>query len=76
MILLAAGYGEDIILILVLLLILLLIIYFLKGKIIFRVLARINRFIFPSLYKNDLLKLKNHEKVILAYRYWITKNSL
>lgn len=73
---LAFGYSSDIILILALLLIFLLIIYYFTGKIIFRVLARVNKFIFPALYNKDLAKLKKYEKGIIAYRYWVTKNSL
>ena len=47
-----------------------------QRKYIFRILAVINRFIIPKLYKKDITKLKNYEKVILGYRYWVTKNSL
>ena len=39
-------------------------------------LAVMNKLIMPKLYKKDITKLKNYEKVILGYRYWITKNSL
>ena len=42
----------------------------------FKALAKINKAILPSLYKNDISSLKSYEKVILAYRYWVTKNSL
>ena len=48
----------------------------LRRKNIFKVIAFLNRVIIPKLYKKDIAKLKNYEKVILAYRYWITKNSL
>ena len=43
---------------------------------IFKAIAVINKLIMPKLYKKDISKLKNYEKVILGYRYWITKNSL
>jgi len=75
MILLAAGYGDDLIDILLALFILLIILTFSK-KLFFRILARVNRIIFPSLYNKDLSSLKKYEKLILGYRYWITKNSL
>lgn len=42
----------------------------------FKLLARLNKVIIPSLFHKDITKLNNLEKVILAYRYWITKNSL
>ena len=45
-----------------------------KG--IFKFLARINKVILPSLYKKDVARLKFYEKVILGYRYWVTRNSL
>jgi len=35
-----------------------------------------SKLIMPKLYKKDITKLKNYEKVILSYRYWVTKNSL
>ena len=75
MILLAAGYGNELIDVLIVLFILLIILTFCK-KLFFRILARVNRIIFPSLYNKDLSSLKKYEKLILGYRYWITKNSL
>lgn len=48
----------------------------LNKKNIFKAIAFFNTLIMPSLFKNDITKLKSHEKLILAYRYWITKNSL
>lgn len=74
MILLSTGYIADIIFIVLGLLIVL---FFLAYKtLIFKTLARINKLIFPSLYNKDITKLKRHEKLIVAYRYWITRNSL
>jgi len=32
--------------------------------------------ILPSLYKKDPMKLKNIEKAILGYKYWVITNSL
>jgi hypothetical protein len=45
-------------------------------KMFFKILVKVNKLIIPSLYKKDIGKLKNYEKVILGYRYWVTKNSL
>ena len=75
MIVLGTGFGNGIITIILLLLIILLMMLFQK-KYIFRGLAVINKLIMPKLYKKDITKLKNYEKVILGYRYWVTKNSL
>ena len=74
MILLATGNSEDIILIILLLSILLAIL--INRKLFFKILAKVNKLIIPSLYKKDIDKLKSYEKVILGYRYWVTKNSL
>ena len=75
MIVLATGFGNGIITIVLLLLIILFMLLFQK-KYIFRSLAVVNKLIMPKLYKKDIAKLKNYEKVILGYRYWVTKNSL
>ena len=45
-----------------------------KG--LFKVLAKINKVILPSLYKKDPSKLINIQKAILGYRYWVTTNAL
>ena len=73
-ILLAFGYGD--IFKITLLLVLLFLFLLLKRRIVFRFIAKVNKLIVPSLYKKDISKLKNYEKVILVYRYWVTKNSL
>ena len=75
MIVLGTGFGNGIISIVLFLLISLLMMLFQK-KYIFRSLAAMNTLIMPKLYKKDITKLKNYEKVILGYRYWVTKNSL
>ena len=75
MIVLGTGFGNGTITIVLLLLIILLMMLFQK-KYIFRGLVVINKLIMPKLYKKDITKLKNYEKVILGYRYWVTKNSL
>ena len=75
MIVLGTGFGNGIITIVLLLLIILFMMLFQK-KYIFRSLAVMNKLIMPKLYKKNITKLKNYEKVILGYRYWVTKNSL
>ena len=74
MILLGTGNSADVILIILLLSILLAIL--IHRKLFFKILAKVNKLIIPSLYKKDIGKLKSYEKVILGYRYWVTKNSL
>ena len=73
MIVLGTGFGNGIITI-VLLIILFMLLF--QRKYIFRGLAVMNKLIMPKLYKKDIAKLKNYEKVILSYRYWVTKNSM
>ena len=75
MITLSTGFGNGIITILLLLLIILLLRIF-RKQYIFKVLASINKVILPSLIRKDLSKFKGYEKLILGYRYWVTKNSL
>ena len=75
MIVLGAGFGNGIMTVVLLLLIILFMLLFQK-KYIFRSLAVMNKLIMPKLYKKGGVKLKNYEKVILGYRYWVTKNSL
>ena len=74
MILLGTGNSEDVILIILILSILLAIL--INRKLFFKILAKVNKLIIPSLYKKDIGNLKSYEKVILGYRYWVTKNSL
>ena len=74
MILLVTVNSEDVILIILILSILLAIL--INRKLFFKILAKVNKLIIPSLYKKDIGKLKSYEKVILGYRYWVTKNSL
>jgi hypothetical protein len=57
-------------------LIFILIIFLLKKRMVFKILSRINRYIFPSMYKKDIKKLKKWEMLIVAYRYWVTKNAI
>ena len=75
MIVLGTGFGNGIMTI-VLLLLIILFMLLCQKKYIFRGLAVMNKLIMPKLYKKDIAKLKNYEKVILGYRYWVTKNNL
>ena len=74
MILLGAGNSEDVILIVLLLSLLLA--FLIKSKLFFKVLAKINKIILPTMLHKDLNRLNSLEKVIISYRYWVTKNSL
>ena len=75
-VILSFGYGEDILLIISFLILILIFLFLFKKKILFRFLAKLNKVILPSLYKKDMKKLKKVEMLIIAYRYWVTKNSL
>ena len=75
MIILSTGLVNGTVTILLILLITLLLMIF-RKKYIFKGLAIINKVILPSLISKDLSKLKSYEKLILGYRYWVTKNSL
>ena len=75
-VILSFGYGEDILLIISFLILILLFVFLFKKKILFQFLAKLNKLILPSLYKKDMKKLKKVEMLIIAYRYWVTKNSL
>ena len=75
MIVLGTGFGNGIMTI-VLLLLIILFMLLCQKKYFFRGLAVMNKLIMPKLYKKDIAKLKNYEKVIFGYRYWVTKNSL
>ena len=45
-------------------------------KRIFVWLARINKWILPRYSSKDLTRLSKLDKMIIAYRYFITRNSL
>jgi len=45
-------------------------------KSVFKVLAKINCYVLPKYGKKDLTQLSKFDKLIIAYRYYITKNSL
>ena len=46
------------------------------SKTAFRLLARVNKAVLPRYRKKDLNKLSKLDQAIIAYRYYITKNSL
>ena len=60
----------------IILLLFILLAILINRKLFFKILAKLNKLMMPSLYKKDIGKLKSYEKVILGYRYWVTKNSL
>ncbi|HOP42702.1 MAG: SsrA-binding protein [Flavobacteriales bacterium] len=45
-------------------------------KQLFRLLARLNKALLPTLWQRDLARLKRWEKALAAYRYWVTRNAL
>lgn len=45
-------------------------------KLLFKVLAAINRIILPRYSKRNLYKLSKVEQAIVAYRYWVTIHAL
>jgi uncharacterized protein (UPF0216 family) len=45
-------------------------------KVVFRVLARINKHFLPRISRRDLNRLTRAEKLIVAWRYWVTRNAL
>ncbi len=45
-------------------------------KSLFKALARINKWILPRYSKRDLAKLSKIDQALIAFRYWVTKNSL
>ena len=45
-------------------------------KSLFKALATLNKWILPHYSKRDLSKLSKFDQVLIAFRYWVTKNSL
>lgn len=45
-------------------------------KSLFKLLARINKVVLPRYSKRDLNRLSKLDKALVAFRYWVTKNSL
>ncbi len=42
----------------------------------FRLLARLNKLLLPKLWDKDLARLKQWQKAIVAWRYYVTRNAL
>ncbi len=42
----------------------------------FKSLAKINRKVMPSFGNKDLTKLSKWQKILVGYRYYVTKNAL
>ncbi|MDH5365554.1 MAG: hypothetical protein OEW67_01090 [Cyclobacteriaceae bacterium] len=45
-------------------------------KIVFKILAHINKIILPRYSQRDINNLSIIAKAIVGYRYWVTKNAL
>jgi hypothetical protein len=45
-------------------------------KTLFHLLARVNRALLPKQWDRDLSRLSTARKLLVAYRYWVTRNSL
>ena len=43
---------------------------------VFKTLARINKLVLPRYSKRDINKLSKVDKLLVAYRYWVTIHSL
>jgi len=45
-------------------------------KVLFKILARVNKVILPRYSQRDITKLSKLDKAIVAYRYWVTLHAL
>jgi len=45
-------------------------------KSFFKLLARVNKAILPRYSQRDITRLSKLDKALVAYRYWVTLNSL
>jgi hypothetical protein len=45
-------------------------------KSLFKLVAGINKLILPRYSQRDITKLSKLDQAIIAFRYWVTKNSL
>ena len=43
---------------------------------LFRILARLNKLLLPKLWDKNLLRLSKTQKLIVAWRYYVTRNAL
>ncbi|HRH70611.1 MAG TPA: SsrA-binding protein [Flavobacteriales bacterium] len=46
------------------------------SKSLFRLLARANKAVLPKQWHKDLARLNKVEKLLVAWRIWVTKNAL
>ena len=45
-------------------------------KQVFRILAKLNKLLLPKYSKRDISRLSKVDKVLVAYRYWVTLHVL
>jgi hypothetical protein len=45
-------------------------------KSLFKILAKMNKLLLPRYSQKDLNRLGKLDKVLIAFRYWVTTNSL
>lgn len=45
-------------------------------KQLFKLLNKFNKFVLPSYYQKDPMKLTTFQKAILGFRYWVLTNSM
>jgi len=45
-------------------------------KSFFKLLARVNKIILPRYSQRDINRLSKFDKALVAFRYWVTLNSL
>jgi hypothetical protein len=45
-------------------------------KSLFKILAKVNKIVLPRYSKKDLNRLSKLDKALIAFRYWVTHNSL
>jgi len=45
-------------------------------KSLFQLMARLNKAVLPKMWDKDLLRLTKGQKLIVAWRIWVTKNAL
>lgn len=47
-----------------------------NKKQLFKILAKLNKVIMPRFSRKDVTRLSKIDKGLVAYRYWVTLNSL
>ena len=45
-------------------------------KIVFQIIAKLNKILLPRYSKRDITKLSKLDKAIVAYRYWVTIHAI